>query len=110
MWCHYWPANIVLSKGKTTLVTLMSYMQYINKIYPFSNQYTETTAPDLWMRDTQVKPNSSKCLLNAENLNSFFLLGPQGHQKYFFHLELLAGATSEEQFLYNLEENKVHLN
>lgn len=52
-----------------------------------------------------MKPNSPKCLLNTGNLNSFLLLGPLDHQKYFFHLALLAGATSEEQFLYNLTEN-----
>lgn len=61
-------------------------------------------APDLWTRGIQMKPNSPECLLNAANLNSFLQPGPLVHQKYFFHLELLAVATSEEQFLYNLEE------
>lgn len=61
-------------------------------------------APDLGMKDTQMKPKSPECLLNIANLNSFLLPGPLLPQKYFFHLELLAGAMTEEQFLYNLEK------
>lgn len=61
-------------------------------------------APDLWMRGSQMKQNSPKYLLNTLNLNSFLLPGSLVHQKYFFHLEFLAGAMSEEQLLYNLQE------
>lgn len=61
-------------------------------------------APDLWMRGTQVKPNSPKCLLNIANLNNFLLLGLLVHHKHFFHLEPSAGAKSEEEFLCNLKE------
>lgn len=73
-------------------------------MYQFKNQYTKAMAPDRWMMGTQMKPNSPERLLNPANLNSFPQPGLLVHQKYFFHLELLAGATSEEQFLYNLEE------
>lgn len=52
-----------------------------------------------------MKPKSPKSLVNTANLNSFLLPGPLIHQKYFFHLELLAGVMTEEQFLYNLEKN-----
>lgn len=59
-------------------------------------------APDLWVMGTHMK--RPECLLNTANLNAFLLLGPLVRQQYFFHLELLAGAMSGEQFLYNLEE------
>lgn len=61
-------------------------------------------APDLWMKGTRMKLNCSKCLLNIANSKSFLLLTLPVHHEYFSHLELPAGATPEEQFLYNLKE------
>lgn len=61
-------------------------------------------APDVWMKGTQVKPNSPKCLLNIANCSNFLLPGRLVHHKHLFHLEPSAGAKSEEEFLCNLKE------